>query len=380
MSIAENIDYLKRLPGITRLMTGEGLAGFDAGSGRLSEVRALEPNPGNLRMFTYVPADLPKRPALVVVLHGCAQTAAAYDHGAGWSQLADRHGFVVLAPQQRRGNNPNLCFNWFAPDDVTRGSGEAESIYQMVEHFAREHRVDRKRVFVTGLSAGGAMASAMLAAYPEIFAGGAIIAGVPHGAAGNLQDALNVMFKAPHVSTKELGSRVRTASAHKGPWPKISVWHGSADNIVHPANAEHIVNQWLSIHGLPAEPMFEDTVDGHRRQGWWDANGNTVIESYSIADMAHGVPLAGSGEHAGRPGRFMLDAGIPSSLRIAEFWRLTRSRHTASRIDAEATVSPPRKLNGKANGKPSLDLPAKAAGMNGVIDRALRAVGLRTAD
>lgn len=373
MSIAENIGYLKRLPGITRLMTGEGLAGFDAGPGRLGELRAFGHNPGNLRMFAYVPATVSTQPALVVMLHGCAQTAAAYDHGAGWSQLADRHGFILLAPQQRRGNNPNLCFNWFAPEDIARGSGEAESIRQMVEHVTREHGVDRKRVFVTGLSAGGGMASAMLAAYPEVFAGGAIIAGVPHGAAGNLQDALNVMFKAPHVSMRELGNRVRAASRHKGPWPKVSVWHGSADTIVHPANAEHIVNQWLSVHGLCAEPMFEDIVDGHRRQGWWDANGRTVVESYSIANMAHGVPLASSGEHAGRPGRFMLDAGIPSSLRIAEFWRLTRVQHAGSPV--EAATAQPRKLNGKVHAQP-----AKTSAMNGMINRALSAVGLRKAD
>lgn len=376
MSIAENIDYLKRLPGITRLMTGEG---FDAGSGRLGEVRGFGSNPGNLRMFTYLPMNLSARPALVVILHGCAQTAAAYDHGTGWSHLADKHGFIVLAPQQRRGNNPNLCFNWFAADDVAREGGEAESIRQMIGFIARTFAIDRKRVFVTGLSAGGGMTSAMLAAYPEIFAGGAIIAGMPHGAAHNLQDALNVMFKAPHVSTKELGNRVRAASAHKGPWPKVSVWHGSADTIVHPANAEHIVNQWLGVHGLRSEPMFEDIVDGHRRQGWWDANGRTVIESYAIANMAHGVPLASNGEHAGQPGRFMLDAGIPSSHHIAMFWGLTDRAHQAPPV-ADAAAASPRKRNGGALTQPPGRLLAKASGMKGVISRALSAVGLRKAD
>lgn len=378
MSIAENIDYLKQLPNITRLMTGEGLAGFNTGPGRLGEVRGFGSNPGNLRMFTYAPADLPKRPALVVILHGCAQTAAAYDLGAGWSQLADRYGFVVLAPQQRRGNNPNLCFNWFAPEDVTRGSGEAASVHQMIEHVARAHAIDRKRVFVTGLSAGGGMTSAMLAAYPDVFTGGAIIAGLPHGAASNLQDALNVMFKAPHVSTKELGQRVRTASSHHGPWPKVSVWHGTADSIVHPVNAEHIVNQWLGVHGLRSEPMFEDIVDGHRRQGWWDADGRTVIESYSIANMAHGVPLASGGEHAGQPGRFMLDAGIPSSHHIAEFWGLTNKvPHAAPIADNKASASS-RKLNGKT--QPQHVKSAPASGVNRMISRALTAVGLRKAD
>ena len=92
--------------------------------------------------------------------------------------LADLHGFAVLFPEQQRANNANLCFNWFVPEDIRRDSGEALSIRQMIEAMVVAHGLDRSRIFVTGLSAGGAMASAMLATYPEIFAGGAIIAGL----------------------------------------------------------------------------------------------------------------------------------------------------------------------------------------------------------
>ena len=101
------------------------------------------------------------------MLHGCTQTAADYDQGSGWSQLADRHGFVLLYPEQNRANNANLCFNWFEPGDIARGKGEALSIRQMIGAVAVAHGMDRDRVFVTGLSAGGAMASVMLATYPE---------------------------------------------------------------------------------------------------------------------------------------------------------------------------------------------------------------------
>ena len=94
---------------------------LDAQPSRLVEVTGFEPAPGNLRMLSYVPGDLPPGAPLVVVLHGCTQTAAAYDHGTGWSALADRLGFALLLPEQQRVNNPNSCFTWFAPEDSERG-------------------------------------------------------------------------------------------------------------------------------------------------------------------------------------------------------------------------------------------------------------------
>src|SRR5213595_2635394 len=110
----------------------------------------------------------------------------------------------------------------------------------MVEHAIATFAADRRKVFVTGLSAGGGMASVMLATYPEVFAGGAIIAGLPYGVASNVREALSGMFQSPSRPAGELGELVRNASSHRGPWPKISVWHGSADRTVNPANANEI--------------------------------------------------------------------------------------------------------------------------------------------
>src|SRR5258705_12446968 len=100
----------------------------------------------------------------------------------------------------------------------------------------------------------------------------------------------------------KLGDLVRKASKHKGPWPKVSVWHGSADRMVNPGNADEIVKQWLDVHHLPPAPMSEGTGDGYPRQILWNADGETVVESYSLTDMAHGTPpgRAGTG-HADRP-------------------------------------------------------------------------------
>src|ERR1700746_2749625 len=141
-------------------------------------------------MFMFAPARLQQPRALVVVLHGCGQTAASYDLGAGWSTLAKHYGFALVLPQQQPANNANGCFNWFSKDDIARGRGEAGSIWQMVARMVRDHGIDPRRVFVTGLSTGGAMTSVMLATYPDVFAAGAIIAGLPFGIAANVREAL----------------------------------------------------------------------------------------------------------------------------------------------------------------------------------------------
>src|SRR5229473_7913050 len=113
-------------------------------------------------MLTYLPNNLSPRPALLVVLHGSMQSAANYDRGAGWSTLADRYGFALLMPEQSGRNNLNRSFNWFQRNDTQRGEGEAHSIVQMVEQIVRDHDIDRRRIFVTGLSAGGAMTLARI--------------------------------------------------------------------------------------------------------------------------------------------------------------------------------------------------------------------------
>jgi poly(hydroxyalkanoate) depolymerase family esterase len=311
----------------------------------LESVPGFGTNPGDLKMWMYVPQQAPDRPPLVVVLHGCGQTAAGYDHGAGWSTLADRYGFALLLPEQQRTNNPNGCFNWFQPGDMQRGQGETASIRQMIETMVRDHAVDPLRVFVTGLSAGGAMTSVMLACYPDVFKAGAIVAGLPYGAAANVQQAFQAMSQCPARSPKEWGDAACHAYPdYRGPWPRVSIWHGGADRIVVPNNAREIIKQWTYIHGLSLTPILNDTVDGYPRELWLDGNGKEVIESYAIADMAHGTPLSTGDADAqcGAAGPFLLEAGISSSFHIARFFGLTEAGVTPVTAQTIANVSAER--------------------------------------
>jgi hypothetical protein len=224
--------------------------------------------------------------------------------------------------------------------------------------------IDRERIFVTGLSAGGAMTSVMLATYPEIFAGGAVIAGLPFGVASNMREALSGMFQSSARPASELGDLVRSASNHKGPWPKLSVWHGSADRTVNPANANEIVKQWLDVHQLPPAPMSEGTVNGHPRQVWWNAEGETIIESYTITDMAHGTPL-GIGDNDkryGAEGAFLIEAGISSSYQIANFFGLTEwIRRPRESLKPPAKQAVKQHAKPPAEHKPSAEQVAKSA-------------------
>lgn len=379
---------------IARLAATRGRSGFSDPSGHthFSDIAEFGSNPGALRARLFIPENLEDGAALVVVLHGCTQSAAAYDHGSGWSQLAVEQGFAVLFPEQRRANNANLCFNWFAPGDIRRGRGEALSIRQMIEAVVEAYGLDRERIFITGLSAGGAMANVMLAAYPEVFAGGAIIAGLAYGSASTIPEAFDRMRGHGGPSSAGMQRLLREAASHKGPWPKIAVWQGSSDNTVVPANADAIVAQWQGVHGVDDLPAHTEKTGGKTRQIWCDVNGQEVIEKLTVAGMGHGTPLKTAGDDGlGAAGPFMLEVGISSTRDIASFWGLGVSSEKRNPTqDTKMLTAPGTALqtNGLAEKPRVVRLepneqsrrPAaprnSAVGITKVIEDALRAAGL----
>jgi feruloyl esterase len=280
-------------------------------------------------MFVYLPARLRPGAPLVVVLHGCHQTAPDYGWTVGWTALAEEHRFALLLPEQRRANNRNACFTWFQAYDTTRGQGEALSIREMIDWIVVERGLDEQQIFITGFSAGGAMTSAMLANYPEVFRAGAIIAGLPFGVAVNVRQAIAAMAHPRVRSAEEWGDYVRQASPHEGHWPAVSIWHGDADVVVSPNNADAIAQQWCNVHGLDDTRCDEQIDRDLIRKEWLDGSGRTLVERVSIPGLGHGAPidaLGRSGAACGVPAPFVLDVGISSTRAIAKFFGLAQRR------------------------------------------------------
>lgn len=335
-----------------------------AGS-RLSTLPTFGSNPGDLAGRLYAPNSMLERAPLVVVLHGCTQTAEAYARGAGWIKAADDHGFAVLLPEQKRANNPNLCFNWFSSRDARRDRGEALSIVQMVEAAQELHGTDPARVFVTGLSAGGAMAAVMLATYPEIFAGGAIVAGLPFGTANNVPQALERMRGKGIPEASRLGELARSASSYAGPWPSLSVWHGTNDTTVDRKNARALVDQWRELHGAQRAPSKANVVHGHSHYVWSDPTGREVIEEYQVLGLGHGAPLSTREPRSGEvAGPHMLEAGISSTRLILRFWGLATGGANGVSAVGSCAESDERSPNQAPDA------------ITGTIEQALRAAGL----
>ncbi|MEK1887666.1 MAG: PHB depolymerase family esterase [Phyllobacterium sp.] len=335
---------------------------------RLQHLADFGQNPGALRAWQYIPPTFGPGSPLVVVLHGCTQTAASYDRGSGWSELADAHGFALLFPEQQRNNNANLCFNWFDPRDTTRGHGEVASISQMVLAMTEKYLIDRARIYATGLSAGGAMAVAMLATYPELFKAGAIIAGLPFGTASTIPEAFDRMRGHGMPESRALADKVRQASDYQGPWPAVSVWQGTADTTVDPINMEAIISQWWQLQELNDTPIVTSLAQAHRCRTWKDANGSVCIEGHTINGMVHGTPIKTSGPDGyGTSGTFMLDVGISSTWHIASSWDLL----TEGERQAVETPKPSFALFA-TDASPKPDDHA----IGTVIEGALRAAGL----
>ncbi|MDR3518042.1 MAG: PHB depolymerase family esterase [Azospirillaceae bacterium] len=317
-------------------------------SDRLEEITSFGSNPGNLRMLALIPSRDDAAPIpLVVVLHGCRQSAADYALHSGWIELADLWGFALLLPEQRPENNAHGCFNWFRPEDVQHDSGELLSIWQMIDHVTGIHPIDPKRVFATGLSAGGAMAVALLAGYPDLFAAGAAIGGLPLGSARNVIEALGSMYRGRSRSGPEWAARVRDAApGHTGPWPRITIWHGDQDATVAPRNATELVKQWTTIHEVKKPPTVEQ-LPAAQHHCYMNDDGDVVVDFYALTKLGHADPInppegSDDGDHdearGGMPGPYVAPAGIWAAYCNARAWGLDQPADAESAAVVAATV------------------------------------------
>jgi poly(3-hydroxybutyrate) depolymerase len=305
-------------------------------------------NPGGLAMYVHRPADF--RPGLPVVvgLHGCKQTAEDFDDETGLVALAEETPFVLLLPEQSDDNMALRCFRWYDADDNLPGQGESASILSMVDDAIDRYAVDRDRVYVLGLSAGGAMTAVMLTNHPGRFAGGAIIAGVPYGC-NRPSGTYDLFWYSLHWSplaldgadasyacgiggfsttdrdAAEWGGFVRDAAgATPGTWPPVSIWQGAADRTVDPGNLEELVDQWTDVHGIDAIADARETVLGATHDTYRDAMGRARVEAWTIGGFPHAFPIDpdGDAETCGIAAEYIENADLCAVRRIAAFWQL----------------------------------------------------------
>ena len=260
---------------------------------------------GGRQYRLYVPAAAPEAPMpLIVMLHGCTQSPEDFAIGTGMNALAEAFGCLIAWPAQPQGANAQKCWNWFRPEDQEKGRGEPALIAGIVGDILRDHPADPTRVYVAGLSAGGAAAAIMGMAYPEIFAAMGVHSGLPAGGAQDVPSAFAAMRKGA------------TGSARPGAVPAI-VFHGLADSTVHPGNGEAVIAQALQARPGLAEVRIRGISNGGRRYRQTrhdDTEGHSIVEHWEIDGAGH----AWSGGQAG--GSYTDPAGPDASREMLRFF------------------------------------------------------------
>ncbi|MGV6876409.1 extracellular catalytic domain type 1 short-chain-length polyhydroxyalkanoate depolymerase [Pseudochelatococcus sp. B33] len=268
---------------------------------------------GTRRYRLYIPASAPDRPhGLLVMLHGCKQDPGDFAAGTGMNTVAETHGLLVAYPGQAGTDNASSCWNWFRPTDQVRDAGEPAIIAGITGEIMAEFGLDRSRVFVAGLSAGGAMAAIMGETYPDLFAAAGIHSGLACGAANDVLSAFSAMRGEAGIVPL-----TRSRAPAEGSPVRTIVFQGGADRTVHPSNAERIVTQ-VSPPGARNTVRRESArAPGGRtytRTIVTDAAGTPIVEYWLIDGAGH----AWSGGQAG--GSYTDPPGPDASHEMVRFF------------------------------------------------------------
>ncbi|RZU77344.1 feruloyl esterase [Micromonospora kangleipakensis] len=295
-------------------------AAVPAQAATLTQVTGFGSNPGNLSMYAYRPDGLPANAPAVVLLHGCTQNAAGYFANSGWQKYADLWKFALIVPQQSSANQSLSCFNWFTEGDINRGQGEALSIRQMVDYAKSNYGLDGNRIHISGLSAGGAMTSVMLATYPDVFAAGSVIAGLPYRCSPPASTS-TCQYSGVDKTPAAWGDLVRNAhSGYTGRRPRVAIWHGTSDTTVVPLNATESRDQWTNVLGVSQTPTSTASLPAGTSL---EVYGNDAVRLYRVSGMGHGTPVdpGSATDQCGTAASYFLDT-ICSTYRDALFFGL----------------------------------------------------------
>ncbi len=267
----------------------------------------------------YVPSGYEGKPLpLIVMLHGCTQDPDDFARGTRMNELAQEHGFLALYPAQAQRSNNSKCWNWFQPADQRRGGGEPALLADMTRHVIATQAVDPDRVYVAGLSAGGAMAAILGREYPDLFAAIGVHSGLAHGAAHDIASAFAAMKGRPG-QPRRTPPGSRDTDFHV---PAI-VFHGDADGTVHPSNGRQVIDDVLRASAGGATPRTRNDMASGRlftHSVYPDAHGRPYAEHWEV----HGAGHAWSG---GSPAGSYADAKGPDASRemLRFFWQHRRS-------------------------------------------------------
>ena len=274
-------------------------------------------NPGGLTASYFQPTQQTK--SLVVFLHGCVQQGEVLAKQSGFVSLAEQHNFTLLVPQQNKKNNVTSCFNWFSEQDSEKDQGEVLSIKNMILALKAQSKFDH--VFIAGLSAGGAMTSAMLVHYPELFTAGAVIAGLPYPCANNLAKAISCMRNGPSESSIELASLVKQGNEAVEKWPRLIVITGSKDKVVNPKNSQSLALQWSALSGNSLKLSKTSTAD--YQQTLWQNNQESVqVKLVEINEIGHGLSVNSDYKYRDASADFLYESSLDSAMNIVSFWGL----------------------------------------------------------
>jgi poly(hydroxyalkanoate) depolymerase family esterase len=218
---------------------------------------------------------------LVVALHGCTQTASDFAAGTRLDSVAEGFGAYVLYPEQTVAANAQRCWNWYRAQDQARDAGEPAAILALVADVVLRFPIDRQRVYVVGLSAGGAMAAILAEQAPDVFSGAGIMAGVGLHASRTLAEARGAM-------RGEAGEDAEGAARENGDYGRLrlSLWAGADDRIVAPVNAARLARQFVRLLDIAGDAVLERRENADI-QLWRDAEGRTRIELWSVANLGH---------------------------------------------------------------------------------------------
>lgn len=290
----------------------------------LLEVKNFGKNNGNLKMYLFSSQNYKMSVSkVVVVLHGCDQDVQNFSQESAWINIAKKNNLTLIFPAQKKENNKYKCFNWFNKEDVERNKGEISSIIEMIDYVKGNNLLNQKvHTYVTGISAGASMTSALLATYPEYFKAGSIVAGVPFGCASDDRDAWGCMFATSSISFEELYLSIKRISlGYHGEWPRVQIVHGEKDKVVDFANANLHLKQWSYVHNISLEKYLTVDNDIIYKKDYFNSYDHKILSLVNIKEMAHGYPVD-LNANCGAIGDYVLDAQFCGAKQASLFFGL----------------------------------------------------------